>query len=67
MNSNKHLTMIEYFPQLVLFLLGLLCLAPSAFADDTTYSGDFLKRSTLTGDWGGARNELAKKIGRAHV
>lgn len=25
------------------------------------YSGDFWQRSTLTGDWGGARNELAKK------
>jgi porin len=25
------------------------------------YSGDFLTRSTLTGDWGGLRNDLAKK------
>jgi len=25
------------------------------------YSGDFLKRSTLSGDWGGARNDLAAK------
>jgi porin len=25
------------------------------------YSGDFLTRSTLMGDWGGARNDLAKK------
>ena len=25
------------------------------------YSGDFLNRSTLTGDWGGLRNELARK------
>jgi carbohydrate-selective porin OprB len=24
-------------------------------------SGDFLTRSTFTGDWGGARNDLAKK------
>lgn len=27
----------------------------------STYSGDFWSRSTLTGDWGGARNDLAKK------
>ena len=27
----------------------------------STYSGDFWTRSTLTGDWGGARNDLAKK------
>ncbi|MDA8239345.1 MAG: carbohydrate porin [Nitrospiraceae bacterium] len=26
-----------------------------------TYSGDFLMRSTLMGDWGGTRNDLAKK------
>src|SRR5215471_10823847 len=25
------------------------------------YSGDIWNRSTLTGDWGGLRNELAKK------
>jgi len=25
------------------------------------YSGDFFRRSTLTGDWGGARNDLAAK------
>jgi hypothetical protein len=25
------------------------------------YSGDFLKRSTLTGDWGDLRDSLAKK------
>ena len=42
-------------------LLGLLCLAQPAFADYTTYSGDFLNRSTLTGDWGGLRNQLASR------
>jgi porin len=26
-----------------------------------SYSGDFWSRSTLTGDWGGARNDLAQK------
>ena len=39
--------------------------ATSAHAADLLptpdYSGDFLKRSTLTGDWGGLRNKLAKK------
>jgi porin len=61
MNSTKHVSLIEIIPQVVLFLLGLLCFAQPAFADDTTYSGDFLKRSTLTGDWGGIRNDLAQK------
>jgi len=61
MNTNKHVTLIEYFMQFALFLLGLLCLAQPAIAADPDYSGDFLKRSTLTGDWGGARNDLAKK------
>ena len=35
-----------------------------AGAQETTsgpYSGGFFERSTLTGDWGGARNELASK------
>jgi porin len=27
----------------------------------STYSGDFWTRSTITGDWGGMRNDLAKK------
>lgn len=31
--------------------------APSA----TPYSGDIWNRSTLTGDWGGLRNQLAEK------
>jgi porin len=33
--------------------------APTALSLD--YSGDFLTRPALTGDWGGMRNELAKK------
>jgi porin len=28
---------------------------------DKTYSGDWLTRSTLTGNWGGVRNDLAQK------
>jgi porin len=39
----------------------LLIMAPFALAADQTYSGDFFKRSTMTGDWGGVRNDLAKK------
>src|SRR3954466_16372298 len=37
--------------------------APTAHAQLPTpdYSGDFLTRSTLTGDWGGLRNELARQ------
>src|SRR5208283_3517233 len=47
---------------LVLLFL-FLCLASAVFAQDQTtdYSGDFWSRSTLTGDWHGARNDLAKK------
>ncbi|HUL41084.1 MAG TPA: carbohydrate porin [Burkholderiales bacterium] len=44
-------------------LLGMSLVSNSVGAENgsPTYSGDFLKRSTLTGDWGGARNELAVK------
>ena len=47
--------------------LGLLggCFGTAALAEDTTstppYSGGVLERSTLTGDWGGARNDWAAK------
>jgi porin len=40
-----------------------LCTVPLAVADgpaaDKPYSGEFLTRSTVTGDWGDLRNELA--------
>ena len=45
----------------------LLCLALGArvgaeeAASAGPYSGGFFQRSTLTGDWGGARNDLAEK------
>jgi porin len=42
-------------------LLILVLLASQGFAEESTYSGNFLSRSTLTGDWGGVRNDLAKK------
>jgi porin len=46
------------------FLFGLCFNAPVG-AQDTSpkdpYSGDLLSRSTLTGDWGGYRNEWAQK------
>jgi porin len=48
----------------VIILFGI-SLSVHAGAQETppanTYSGDFWSRSTLTGDWGGARNDLAKK------
>ena len=47
-----------------LFLFEI-SLATQTRAQDTSvkdpYSGDFWSRSTLTGDWGGLRNELAAK------
>jgi porin len=47
---------------LVIFLTGI-GFSRQAFATDGTapYSGDLWSRSTLTGDWSGARNSLAKK------
>jgi porin len=48
----------------VIFLVGMF-LSAQAGAEEAspvnTYSGDFWKRSTLTGDWWGVRNDLAAK------
>jgi porin len=48
----------------IIFLLGI-SLSARVGAQDTSpkdpYSGDLLSRSTLTGDWGGYRNEWAQK------
>ena len=48
----------------VILLLGI-SLSARVAAQDTSpkdpYSGDLLSRSTLTGDWGGFRNEWAAK------
>jgi porin len=48
----------------VLLLVGLFLGSRGEAADDaaaTPYSGDIWSRSTLTGDWGGLRNQLADK------
>ena len=46
----------------VLFGLALSARAEAEQASAAQpYTGDFFRRSTLTGDWGGARNELAAK------
>jgi porin len=43
-------------------LLGLFLSSPAFGQEETpNYSGEFWTRSTLTGDWGGIRNDLAKK------
>lgn len=46
-------------------LLAWACIAPLARGADPLptpdYSGDLWTRSTLTGDWGGTRNDLAKR------
>ena len=51
--------------KMLVALLATCCLSSGAFAAatpaETSYSGDFLSRSTMTGDWGGARNSLASK------
>jgi porin len=59
-------TMIERFA-IVLSVMVLLdvSLGTNAAAEEATsaypYSGDLSTRSTLTGDWGGVRNDLAAK------
>jgi porin len=49
---------------IIIVLVGIFFNA-QAFAEEAmpalNYSGDFLTRSTLTGDWGGTRNDWAKK------
>src|SRR5262249_32524148 len=47
-----------------LTLLGMWFRSPAGAADAASarpYSGNFFERSPLTGDWGGARNDLAAK------
>src|SRR5208283_3272985 len=49
---------------MTIFLFGLFLIAQAGAeeaAPARTYSGDLLTRSTLTGDWGGLRNDLAEK------
>jgi porin len=58
--NNEGLLFATIF--VIMFLFGM-SLGSQALAKegDGTYSGDFWSRSTLTGDWGGTRNELAAK------
>ncbi|RJP93686.1 MAG: hypothetical protein C4518_05745 [Desulfobacteraceae bacterium] len=44
-----------------LFILLTVSAGIADASDENTYSGDLLSRSTMTGDWGGMRNELASK------
>ena len=61
MKSTKKTSRTRTSLRNILPLLAVCCCAVPAFAADSDYSGDVLTRSTLTGDWGGARNDLAKK------
>jgi porin len=46
----------------IIFLLGMSLGSPLFGEEEPkTYSGNFWTRSTLTGDWGGVRNDLAAK------
>jgi porin len=67
-DSRERLCGGRFFLFRFVLLLGFLCPITGAFAgerqpaaDAEPYSGDLLTRSTLTGDWGGVRNDLAKK------
>jgi porin len=59
-------TLMKKFAMIVtiIFLLGLSLGPRVEAADDAPanpYSGELLTRSTLSGDWGGLRNQLAEK------
>ena len=57
--------MIRFAAIVVFSLFHLATFAVTAGAGEapsaTPYSGDIWNRSTLTGDWGGLRNQLAEK------
>jgi porin len=61
MNNVKTISTTLLILRKILPVLAICCCTAPAFAADPTYSGDLLTRSTLTGDWGGVRNDLAKK------
>jgi porin len=61
MNSKKSNIAARLIVRKILPLLAVCCCTAPAFATVSDYSGSFLTRSTLTGDWGGTRTELAKK------
>jgi porin len=45
----------------VVLVWAILGTSAAAQEEEPSYSGDFFSRSTLTGDWGGSRNDLAAK------
>jgi porin len=46
----------------IIFIMGLFLITQADAEEKAkSYSGDFWSRSTLTGDWGGTRNEWASK------
>jgi len=61
MNRVKLISFTRSAVRQMLPALAICCCTVPAFAADPDYSGSFLSRSTLTGDWGGARSDLAKK------
>jgi hypothetical protein len=46
---------------LMVAVFGVSLCAPAGAEEAASYAGDFFTRSTLTGDWGGVRNDLAEK------
>ena len=61
MNSKKSNGAANLTLRKILPLLVVCCCTAPASAAEPDYSGSFLPRSTLTGDWGGGRNDLAAK------
>lgn len=55
---------MHMYRSMIIFLFSLFLVAQAGAeeaAPARTYSGDLWTRSTLTGDWGGLRNDLAEK------
>ena len=61
MDSMKSSSTVSLIIRKILPILAICCCTAPVFAADPDYSGSFVSRSTLTGDWGGKRNYLAKK------
>jgi len=59
MRSNIFYLVLALASFFLIFLASVV--SASDQPQDKPYSGDWLSRSTLTGDWGGVRNDLAQK------
>jgi len=61
MSRTQSVSLFGFFSGGMFAVLAVLSVASGAVAEGKPYAGDFLSRSTLTGDWGGVRDDLAAK------